>query len=418
MTVLAACGKDEKAGGEAPKEQKKAGVEKQETPEEDDEVADDTGESEAEPEEESASTDETAQTDDEVLNPYVAEGSEGDVEVIYTNKSPGYNHDMNGLKVSIDEYQILKVTDMNQRFASIPFDDQTDGYVITAKVTVDNQTGKAVYYNNTHHLQLSSSSFDNIPSKNRDLISEDDRVQSKVETEISKFAEGEKVEGIINFFLTNEKFDMLKAVKPKYVIEGGAADNKEYKDSFRGEAVFDFIYSDDQKAKAESEAHFYPDKLTTDNMADKEMIFEKADINETQQIDDVKVTLEGVQYAEITPTLSAKQKFRNFGDNGIVAVTVKFKIDNQSNDPLDLVLLTSKLILDDNRGSVLSDGLAEPSTPMDIKAGEQDEKYHVFFFRKDEFELIKKFDLEFGPFKDTDGKRLFKEKTLKFTLPR
>ncbi|WP_274856561.1 hypothetical protein [Bacillus methanolicus] len=37
---------------------------------------------------------------------------------------------------------------------------------------------------------------------------------------------------------------------------------------------------------------------------------------------------------------------------------------------------------------------------------------------KDEFEIFKKFDLEFGPFYGTDGKELFKGKTVTFSLPR
>ncbi|MCS0670189.1 hypothetical protein NX023_02810 [Cytobacillus firmus] len=62
--------------------------------------------------------------------------------------------------------------------------------------------------------------------------------------------------------------------------------------------------------------------------------------------------------------------------------------------------------------------MAEPSDPKKILAGEQGDKYHVFLFRKDEFEIFKKFDLEFGPFVRDDGKGLFKNKTVKFSLPR
>jgi hypothetical protein len=41
------------------------------------------------------------------------------------------------------------------------------------------------------------------------------------------------------------------------------------------------------------------------------MIFEKTGINETQQLDDVKVTLEGIQYAEVIPTEANKERFSN-----------------------------------------------------------------------------------------------------------
>ncbi|MFP3472049.1 hypothetical protein R0J90_18540, partial [Micrococcus sp. SIMBA_144] len=85
--------------------------------------------------------------------------------------------------------------------------------------------------------------------------------------------------------------------------------------------TYDLIYGKEQKAQVESESDIYPDRLTTGNMADKEMIFEKAGIDETKQIEDVDVTLNGVQYAEIKPTAGNESRFSNFGDAGIVALT-------------------------------------------------------------------------------------------------
>ncbi|WP_426448236.1 DUF5068 domain-containing protein [Paenibacillus sp. S-38] len=354
----------------------------------------------------------------EVLNPNIAVESEGDVEVVYTNPSPGYSHDMNGFKVSVDAYQIVKVTGMNKRVASIPFEDQTEGYVVTAKVTLDNGTGKAMYYNNNYRIQVSKSS-DYIPNDgNRTFIRKEDQPKSKQETEISKYAAGEKVTGLVSFTLTNEEFESLKSVKPKFIIEGGAADNKEAKDSFKGNAVFDFLYSEEQKQQLASEPKFYPDRLTTDNMADKKMIFEKTGIGETKQIGGLKVTLDGVQYAEIVPTAANQARFKNFGENGIVAVTVKLLLDNQSDKTLSLFLTSSKLHIDENRGTALSEGMVEPSNPQELAPGSQGEKYHVFLFRKDEFQLYKTFRMEFGPAVDADGKRQFKEETAEFTLPR
>ncbi|AFC29217.1 hypothetical protein PM3016_2329 [Paenibacillus mucilaginosus 3016] len=354
----------------------------------------------------------------EVLNPNIAVESEGNVEVVYTNKAPGYTHNMNGFKVSVDEYQIVKVTGMNKRVASIPFQDQTDGYVVTAKVTIDNAAGKAMYYNNMYRIQLSKAT-DYIPNDgSATFVRKEDRLKSKQETETSKFAAGEKVTGLLSFTLTNEQFESLKTVKPKFVIEDGAADNSEAKDSFKGNAVFDFFYSEEQKKQVESEPKFYPDRLTTDNMADKKMIFEKTGIGETKQIGDLKVTLDGVQYAEIVPTAANQARFKNFGENGIVAVTVKLLLDNQSDKTVSLSLTSSKLRVDQDRGTALSEGMVEPNHPRELAPGSQGEKYHVFLFRKDEFGLFKSFQMEFGPVVDADAKRLFKEETATFTLPR
>ncbi|WP_068775961.1 DUF5068 domain-containing protein [Paenibacillus sp. FJAT-26967] len=354
---------------------------------------------------------------DTVLNPNIAEQSKGKVEVVYTNSKPGYTHDMNGFKVNIEEYQIVKVTGMSKEMA-IPFNDQTDGYVVTAKVNMDNGTGKAMYYpTNKYRLQVTSSDFISA-DLNRTFVKKEDQLKSKVETEASKYGAGEKLTGYVTFTLTNDEFDALKKVKPKFVIEGGAADNKEFKGSFKGNATFDFIIGEDQKQEAEAYSKFYPDRLVTDNMADKKMIFEKAGMNETKQLSGVKVTIEGVQYTEITPTPDNKERFKNFGDNGIVALTVKIKLDNQSSENLLLNSIGSKVRIDENRGNVLSQGGVEPSAPSELAAGAQGEKLHVFLMRKDEFETFKKFELEFGPFRGKDGKDMFNKETVQFTLPR
>lgn len=403
LLLLTACGEEEKetAPKKAVEPKKEKAAETENT----------------EPVEETTNEPVEAETADsnEVMNPAIAEQSEGEVEVIYTNKNPEYSHNMDGFKVLIDEYQVVKVTDMLPS-VTIPFDDQTDGYVVTAKVTLENGTDKPAYYNNSQKIQLDSE-YNYIAADHVNFINEKDRVKSTKETETGKYAVGEKVTGLVNFLFTNEEFESLKTVKPKYIIEGGMADNNQFKNSFNGEGNFDFFFNDDQAKAVAGAQKFYPDQLTTDNVADKKMIFEKVGINETKQIGDVKVTLEGLQYTEITPGDANKARFKNFGDSGIVALTVKLNLDNQSDQPINLSLV-SKLRIDENRGTAFSEGMLEPVNPREIKAGSQGEKYHVFLFNKDEFNIYKKFTLEFGPFIGDNGKALFKEKFAKFNLPR
>lgn len=352
----------------------------------------------------------------ELLNPNLEKETEGKIEILYTNSKPNYNKDFEGFKVSVDEYQFMRITDMNQSAATY-FDGQTEGYVLTTKVTINNETDKPKAYNNTHHIRLTSN-FDSIPGDKRYSIKEEDRIVSKKEKEVSMFGAGEKVTGLMTYTITNEEFQTMQSVKPKYVIEGGVADDKTFKGSISGEGVFDFVYSEEQSKEVAAESHLYPDKLTTDNMADKKMIFEKEGINETKQIGEVKATLEGVQFTEVTPTEAHKPRFKNFGEGGIVALTVKMKFDNGSKEPIDLISLMSMLSVDDNRARILSQGMVEPREPGEIAAGESGEKYHVFLMRKDEFEIYKKFEMELGPFVGDDGKYLFKGQKVTFNIPR
>ncbi|HWO95780.1 MAG TPA: DUF5068 domain-containing protein [Bacillus sp. (in: firmicutes)] len=403
MLLLTACGNEEETSG-SPKEEPKPKTEETSSEKETTKNTEKTSES---------------QGDNEILNPKIAEESEGNIEVIYTNKDPKYTHDMNGFTVSVDEYQIVKVTDMNE-YSKILFDDQIDGYVVSTKVTIENGTDKPMYYNNYHRLQLNND-LDFIQSDWKNFVPEDQQIHTikKNKEDFTLFEAGEKVTGLMTFTLTNAEFDRLKSVKPKYIIEGGLADNDQYKNSIQQKSpAYDFIYSDEQAKEAASQPQFYQDRLTTDNWADKKMIFEKSEINEMQQIGDVKVTLEGVQYTEVIPTEANKDMFRDFGDSGVVALTVRLNIDNQSSSPVSITNLGTILNIDDNRARVLSQGMAEPSEPREIASGQYGEKLHVFLFRKDEFQLFKKFTMEFGPFIGENGEPAFKGRKATFVLPR
>lgn len=405
--LLTACGNDEEASGT---KQEEAPAQAEETQTANEEVTTETEEKDAE---------EQPQGDNETLNPFIAEDSEGNVEILYTNKDPQYTHDMEGFKVSVDEYQLVKVTDVNE-YSTIYFDDQVDGYVVTAKVTIENGTDKPMYYNNSHRIQLSND-LDYIPSDWKAFVPEDQQIFKikKNQDDISLFEAGEKVTGLLTFKMTNEDFEKLKSVKPKYVIEGGVAENSDFSGSISGNSPsYDFIYNDEQAETTASQPQFYQDRLTSDNWADKKMIFEKSNINDSKKIGDVNVTVEGVQYTEVIPTEANKEMFSDFGDSGVAALTVKVKIDNGSTTPVSINNLGTILNVDDNRVRVLSQGMAEPRDPATIAAGETGEKLHVFLFRKDEFGLYKKFVMEFGPFYAENGEEAFKGRTAEFTLPR
>jgi hypothetical protein len=400
MLILSACGNDEKASkaeAETKPKTEKADDAKEEKTEEKPKAAAASGE----------------------LNPAIAEETEGNVEVVYTNNEANYTHDMNGFKVTVDGYEIAKVTDMNES-AKILFDDQIDGYVITAKVTLENGTDKPMWYSNYHRLQLAND-FDFISSDWKNYVPEDKQINriKKNQDDFTVFEPKEKVSGLVTFALTNEEFERMKTVKPKYIIEGGVADNDSFKNSFQQNSPsYDFIYSDEQSKQVGSQPQFFQDRLSSDNWADKKMIFEKTGINETQQIAEVKVTLDGVQYTEVIPTEANKEMFADFGTNGIAALTVKMKIDNQSKEAVSITNVHTILNVDDNRARYMSQGMAEPSNQPEIAAGQQGEKMLVFLFRKDEFDLYKKFSLEFGPFIAADGNEAFKGRKAAFNLPR
>src|SRR5690625_6806833 len=90
--------------------------------------------------------------DDEIMNPQVAEETDGDVEVIFTNDDPGYTSDLDGLEVEVHKYQIVKITDMNKS-QDIVFDENLEGYAVTIDVTTENTRDKPVIFNNSMDIR-------------------------------------------------------------------------------------------------------------------------------------------------------------------------------------------------------------------------------------------------------------------------
>ncbi|WP_026690798.1 DUF5068 domain-containing protein [Alteribacter aurantiacus] len=367
---------------------------------------------ENEPEEETSNAE---GSEDSLLNPSIPELSEGDIEVIYTNTNAGYEHDMDGFVVRVDEYQIVKIEDMNRNM-TIPFDDEIDGYLVTAVVEIENQRDEPMFYPMSLRIQMNDQ-YDYSVSQPRLFIKDEDILQSEMEDEVSKYGAGETVSGFVSFAFSNDDFDRLTTTNPKFVISGGAADNDQYSGSYREEGVFDFIYSSEQGDEVSSRPDLYQSKLATDNIAEQTIIFEDTAIDQEEQIDDVKVTLKGVQYTDLEPTASFEEAFTDTGD-GLVALTVLFELDNQSDATISTFSTRTMLTVDTNRARYMSEGMLEPSIQTLLEPGQSTEDMKVFLFYKDEFELYNEFELEYGPFYGEDGQELFKAEVLEFTLPR
>lgn len=366
---------------------------------------------ELKPKEAAASGDDTA-----ILNPNIAEMTEGVVEVLYTNKEPGYAHDMDGFVVTIDEYQITKVSDIN-RDSEYLFKDNVEGYVVTALATYENKRSNPVYYGGFASL-LMDDRYDIVYGDRFKLVPREDVLQSDDPTSASKYPAGFKKQGFLSFVMTNEQYEKLANTKPKLIIAGGAAEREDMRGGYLEEAVFDFIYNEDSKEATESGPDYYRDDLTNQNIADKKLVFEKKDIGQKLELNGLEVTLEGVQYTEIKPSAEYVNTFRNFADDGIIAVTVKLNIDNKSEETVRLDGIQSILSVDDGEFRYLYQGSLEPDTLKTIEPGKSSEKLHVFLIDKYEFDRHEKFDLIFGPFTGDDGKKMFKGRDLLFKLPR
>ena len=403
ILLVGACS-DKNKEDAAEAEEKPADTEETE-PEVEEELEEEEEEVEAENEEADASA------DGEILNPYLAETTGGDIEIITTNSNPGLIHAYSDdVTLTIDEYQVVHVTNMNES-AKASFEDEDEGYVLTYKFTLDNQSDDDVTFNGGA-LIYSDDATEHLPGR-KHFVDRDEWMKDDSTEGVSDYSKG-SFTGMDAHMITKAQFEKLES--PRMTISTPYLEGDASK-SFGEEAVFFLPFTEEGAKKAESTAKLYADKMVTDSVADKELFFSNEDINEEQSIDDVTITLEGVQYANITPTAGHADRFSNFGDGPLVALTIKYKVDNGSDALISKFSIKTRLHLDQNRGSMLSNGMLEPNVNGEIKPGETHDVLSVYLFREDEFNLLKELKFEVGPLVDENSKNLFKEKTVQFDLP-
>ncbi|MGG0669206.1 DUF5068 domain-containing protein [Lederbergia citrisecunda] len=367
---------------------------------------------EAEEQEDEADASENPQNEAaENINPTIEEETGGDIDIVYTNSDPGLTHAYSDkVTISIEEYQIAHVSNMNES-AKHNFDDEDEGYVITYKLEFENNLDEDVFFN-ASTMMLSDDGTENL-YKRIGLVNREDWLLGDKDNAGRQFSPG-KYTGMQAYTMTKAQYERLSA--PTYTIDIPMLED-DFNKRIGKEAIFKVPFNEDGAEKASKSSALYADKMVTDTIADKELFFAKEDIDETQKIDDVRVTLEGIQYADVKPTTAHASRFSNFGDGPLVALTAKLQVKNDSKEAIAKSLIDKRLILDQNRGTMLSQGMLEPTLYGDLQPGESEEILAVFLFRKDEFDLLKELKLQFGPLADSNAKKLFKEKSVTFDLP-
>lgn len=409
LLLLGACGGKDK--GEAkPTSKENVGQTEKNDGAQKEKPSDDSKDTEKDEKEEEDSS-QNEENDGGILNPYIEEYTGGDVEVVFTNKNPGLSHAFSDkVSMTIDEYQIVHVSNMNES-AKGSFNDEDEGYVLTLKLTLDNQSEDEISYAGGLSMQTDDATEPIV--KRTTLVDRDQWMKDDSTEGASLYSAGKSFTGLDAFLITKEQFEKSKLpiLKIDALWRGD-----DVSDRIGEEGVIPLPLSDEGKEKAGATANLYQDKMVTDTVAEKELFFSKEDINETKEIDKVKVTLNGVQYANITPTEGNKERFKNFGDGPLVALTAKFTVENNSDTAFDQSFIERKLHVDD-RGTMLSQGMLEPTVRGMVEPGDTFEGLAVFLFREDEFGIFKELKLQIGPLADENAKRLFKEKSVQFDLP-
>jgi len=376
---------------------------------------------EEEPEEEPEEVDSGASDFDDIIKE-MEERTEGETEVIYENDET-HEHDLDGVNVSLDGYTMVELNDFHTDYA-IPFDDSTDGGVLIAHYTVENNFDKDVYYQ--PRFDISYSGATKVFSNNNTLIEDDLQITNKLgPSNDYELDEGEKVEGYAAYSFSPETLDeVLDAetadIEVKPAAEEYDPDTYDYKPLIGEEDIFRISLNQEGEAKNEASGDFYEDRATREDMGTKEMLKSKEDINETVDIGDSKVILKGYQFTEFTPSEAEAPRFESF-DEGIVLLTAKTEIENNQDDKIGLSSLSATLNVNNGKQRLLQEGMLTLYNNDDvIEPGELGEWLTVFIMNQEEYEKIwkdKEFVLNVGPLRDEEAKDISKGKEAEIVLP-
>ncbi|WIY62192.1 DUF5068 domain-containing protein [Bacillus arachidis] len=417
--MITGCGQSDKANNEQKENVTKENKEeKKDTQKEKKEEKTDTSK---EKESKDTNTKDTAAnaSDYSKLISYMEKETQGKTKVLYENKEPQL-HKLQDVSVSLDNYTLVELNDFHTNF-DIPFNRQTNGGVILAHYTVKNSSNKDAYYMPTLNITFTGATKDY--SNYKDLIPTEEQLTEKLSPKNNYLVEaGKSVSGYVAYPFSKDDLTKILGLSTVSVMVPEAQANKGKFDAPIGSpGKFALSLNQQGSEKTAADKAFYQDKVTVDNMGEKTMLSEKSNINKSEQLGNTNVTLEGYQFTKFTPNSVEAPRFKNF-KNGIVLMTVKFKLDNKEPEDIGLSSLSSTLRVNDGAQYTLSEGMLLNYKYNDlIKAGTSGELLQVFTLDQEQYEKIwkdKSFEIELGPMRNKDAKDISKGKQVKFTLPK
>ena len=320
----------------------------------------------------------------------------------------------------LDGYTLVEWNDFHTNY-SIPFDDETDGGVIIAKYIIENSGDEDVYFMTDFHIEYTGTTkYHN----NYDRLLPEDVQMRKILNPSTNYLlkAGETIKGYYAYPFSPELLDNIVDLSTVTVkVNEPHSEKGDVNSKFGKAGQFVLALNEEGAKKAEENAAFYNDKATFENMGEKKMLEEKQDINESEMLRDVEVTLDGYQFTEFVPNEVEEPRFSNF-TNGIVLLTVKFIVDNGGDQEIDQSGIISSLYVNDGSQYMRNEGMLGTYKYGDvIEPGESDELLQVYILDQEQYEKIwkdKSFEIEVGPFKNQEAKDISKGNTVLFTLPK
>lgn len=343
----------------------------------------------------------------------------GKTKVLFENKEPQV-YKAEDVSVLMNSYTLVELNGLHTDF-NIPFNRQTEGGVILVNYSVKNSSAKDIYY--MPALDISFTGAQKVYSNYRDLIPKEDQLPTKLApTNDYLVKAGETISGYIAYPFGKDDLEKISSLSTVSVNVPTAQANKGKFDAPIGSpGNFSLSLNKQGSEKVAADKTFYQDKATANNMGDKKMLKEKSSINNSQELGAVNVTLDGYQFTQFTPNSVEAPRFANF-KNGIVLLTVQFKLDNKDTQDVSLSPISSTLRVNDGTQYTINEGmLLNYDYNASVKTGTSGELLQVFILDQEQYEKIwkdKSFEIELGPMRNKEAKDISQGKKAKFTLPK
>lgn len=361
----------------------------------------------------------TSSSDYSKLISYMEKETGGKTKVLFENKEPQV-YKAEDVSVTMNSYALVELNGFHTDF-DIPFNRQTEGGVILVNYSVKNSSAKDIYY--MPALDISFTGAQKVYSNYKDLIPKEDQLPTKLApTNDYLVKAGETISGYIAYPFGKDDLAKISSLSTVSVTVPTAQANKGKFDAPIGSpGNFSLSLNAQGAEKVAADKTFYQDKVTANNMGDKKMLKEKSNINNSQELGAVNVTLDGYQFTQFTPNSVEAPRFANF-KNGIVLLTVQFKLDNKDAQDVALSPISSTLRVNDGTQYTISEGmLLNYDYNASVKTGTSGELLQVYILDQEQYEKIwkdKSFEIELGPMRNKEAKDISQGKKAKFTLPK
>jgi hypothetical protein len=161
-----------------------------------------------------------------------------------------------------------------------------------------------------------------------------------------------------------------------------------------------------------AENPYFPDRLTKDAVADKEMLAEQ-NFDQSETDNNLEVTLKGIQYTKLKPADSYEESFTGFEDpEKIVAATAKLEVKNDGESAVPLKEMGAFLETPTYR--ILNHNVLEADSG-EIEPGQTSTKYVVFLMDQEDYKEEDSFSLRISSITDKEEDLLAADLT--FDLP-